>query len=100
LGDIFDRQDGLIQLSPVDFFLGTRGFFYRLELDECVVSLHFNTHKFSVGFKEHLQIFTFRRRFLKVDHKEGIRRLNALTTVVLLAFDAAIAASKLNSKGW
>jgi len=95
---ILDRQDGLVELSPVGRFLRLSGLFNGTKLNECVIALHIDPDKFTKWLKEHLQVFLPGRFFVKVHYKECFRGLDLLPAFVFLLLDASIAASKFGTK--
>ena len=96
LRHVFDRQDGLIQFSPIGGLFGGRCFGDGLELHKGVIAFQINAQQFAKGFKQHFQIFAFGGFFMKVDDKERIRGCNVLATFVFLTFDTSIATGKLD----
>jgi hypothetical protein len=86
-------------LPTIGYILGSSRLFDGAKLDKGIVSLHVNAKKFTVGFKEHFQIFSLGGIFVKVDHKECVRRLDVPATIVFLAFNSSISSSKLGTEG-
>lgn len=70
------------------------------ELDKGIVALHVNADEFSVGRKEHFEVFTLGRLFVEVDNEEGFGGGNLFASFVFLAFDAAITTGKFGTKGF
>jgi hypothetical protein len=90
----------LIQLPPVGGILGGLGLFGGTELDKGIVALHVNADEFSVGRKEHFEVFTLGGLFVEVDNEEGFGGGNLFASFVFLAFDAAITTGKFGTKGF
>jgi hypothetical protein len=98
LRNILHRQYGLIEFPSIGRILGLGRLFNGLELYECIIAFHINAQQFSKGRKQHLQMFTTRRVFLKVHDKQCIGRCNPTTPVVFFAFDATVAASEFDAE--
>ena len=88
----------LVKLAPIGGLLGADGLVNGLELDECVVALHVDAHKFAVGLKEHLEVLPLGGFLMKVNNEQSLVRLNILATLVLLALDAAVATGELGAE--
>jgi hypothetical protein len=97
-GNIFHRQNALIELAPVGNLLGASGFFNGPKLHKGIISLQIDANKFAKGFKQHLQIFSLRGFFVKVDDKQSIGWSNLFATVIFLAFDSSISSGKFGAK--
>jgi hypothetical protein len=95
LGNVLNRQHGLIEFTSVRSFFRLGSLSNVLELYERKIALHFDAHNFSIRLKEHFQIFLAGSFFVKINHKQCFVRFNVLATLVFLALDATIAPSKL-----
>ena len=69
-----------------------------LKLHKGIVALHFNPNQLTIGFKEHTQVISFCRLFVKVNDKERFRRLDAFAAIIFLALDSTVPTSKLGTK--
>lgn len=86
-------------MTIVRVFLGADSFLNSTKLHKGIVSLHVNANEFTVGFKEHLEIFALGGLFVEVDHKQSLGGLYVPAAVVFLALDAAITTCKFGSEG-
>ena len=97
LSNKLHRQHRLVQFPTVDLILGAGSFFHRAELDKGVVALHFNANQLAVRFKEHSQVFSLGSFFVKVDHKQGLRRMNVPAAIIFFSLDASVSTSKFRT---
>ena len=88
----------MVEFASVGRFFGASGFLDGAKLYKGIVSFHIDSDKLTKGFKEHLEVFSFRSFFLKVHYKESLRGMDVATAVVLLALDSAIASGKLGAE--
>jgi hypothetical protein len=85
-------------LSTIGHIFGSSRFFDGPKLNKGIVSFHVNAEKFAVGFEEHFQIFSLGGIFVKVDHKECVRRLDVPATIVFLALNSSVSSCKLGTE--